>query len=260
MRKISFRTMLTVLAMTLLCTGVFADEIFVPRWKKGDSWAVDTTTLDVRNEKPAWQPAERWVFKVRNITQFQGQDCYVLHVHSSRRSNLNQAVLWLSVKDLRPLKIIDVFPSAGSVSHSERDLSQGEYVPLLAKDTPVPYDLPVFPLTTLEEDTEATRSVSDSAIHRDFSSVRQTGRLSFKRKVTQTEKAPGKTLRAAFPSKTRSGETALLYQVTIGEERSKIKIEQVWQEDKPWALTSESATKKSKLVIEEKKNSNGGEE
>lgn len=261
-----FNKVILLMTMMLLTVSVNTlrahENSFTPQWKIGQSWVVDTSYRDVRGSSAIWQPVTRWVFKVRNIKDLDGVECYVLHVHSASRSNENQAVLWLSVENLTPLKVIDVYKNASGVSYSERE--SGEVAaPLFAEDSIVPYDLPVFPLIRKEQDRS---SGGDGVFNkRIFSKKRKTKRFSFKREVTQTDKLPERSMTDSFLSYNKGCRlsSSQLYQVSVKEARTGLSMEQVWQEGMPWAVVSNTANRRSRLVVgnncQDAEESNGGE-
>jgi hypothetical protein len=223
-------------------------EGFVPTWKVGEKWILEATYRDLKVEGEAWLPPVEWVFRVRAIKQLQGVDCYVIHVFPRRSELKNQAVLWLSVADLRPMRVVDIFPSSEGMRHADRDLESVAALPLVANDTIVPYDFPVFPLNRANsavQGADGFGAYRSQPAEKKFARVSNVGGLSFKRVYGQKSKAPDKQYADTFAAYRSSGKT---YQVEIAEERAGIKIVQLWQQGSPWAVSSESREKKVRLL------------
>ena len=118
--------LLLVAVVVFIPNSVLAgsSEGYIPSWKVGQRWILEATYRDLRVEGEAWMPAMQWIFHVRAKKVFNGEECYVLHIYGRRSSQKNQAILWLSVKDLRPMKVIDVYPTSSGMKHQERDINQ----------------------------------------------------------------------------------------------------------------------------------------
>lgn len=259
-----------VFLLTLMSAAVtFANspqEGFVPTWKVGDSWILEATYRDLKLGDDVWLPPIQWTFKVRSIKQKNGVECYVVHVFPRSRQVKNQAILWLAVSDLRPIRVIDVFPANAGMTHSERDLDPSAAQPLLANDTIVPYDLPVFPLKRADNAVQSADGFSayrNQPVEKKFAKLSNVGGLSFKRVVAQKNKAPEKQYADSFAAYRSTGTT---YQVEVGEERSGTKLMQLWQQGSPWAVSVESPERKVRLLPSAKSKSlsgnaqeNGGE-
>ncbi|HNV72971.1 MAG TPA: hypothetical protein PKO06_24895, partial [Candidatus Ozemobacteraceae bacterium] len=119
---------------------------YVPSYKIGDKWFVEATYRDMKTPGEPWMTPIVWTFDVKNIKPIAGQNAYVIHVYPKNRGLKMQAILYLATNDLRPLKVIDIFPRFLGVKHQVRDLDPNTPEPLLSENTLVPYDLPVFPL------------------------------------------------------------------------------------------------------------------
>lgn len=239
---------------------------FVPSWKVGQRWVLEASYRDLRVEGEAWMPSLQWIFKVRAIKNVDGQDCYALHIFGRKTSQKNQAILYLSVKDLRPVKVIDVFPTASGVKYQERDIDPNSKEPLVAEGTPIPYDLPSFPLEKVDNRAQAAdgfgaynRSSSTNA--NKYSRIRNVGGISFKRTLSQKSKTPEKQYAdafAAYANGTRN--QGQRFQVEIDEDRSDNKLTQLWQQGQPWAVSGNNKDRKIRLVPEsELVHNNGGE-
>lgn len=255
-----------LLAALLLVTfsgSLFADGGFVPKWNVGDMWILEASYRDMRSPGEVWMPPLQWVFRVRNIKTWADQECYVVHVFPRQPVLKVQAVLWLAVEDLRPLRVIDIYPTNEGVKSSERDLDPSNPQPLLAEDTLVPYDLPVFPLVRASRDVQGADGFSayrSAAVDKKFAKVTKVGSLSFKRTTTQKSKAPEKQYADTFAAYQRGGES---FQVELAEPRSNTSLIQLWQEGSPWAISSESVARKIRLLPPEPQtpeNTNGGNE
>lgn len=248
MRNLLRSILLAAFVCVLAAGALFADEGFVPKWKVGDRWILEATYRDMRSPGDVWMPPLNWIFKVRAIKNIDGKDCYVVHVYPQNKSLKVQAVMWLAVDDLRPLRVIDIYPTAEGVKSSERDIDPSNAQPLLAEDTLVPYDLPVFPLvrpSTAVQGADGFSGYRSEPVAKKFSKVTKLGGLSFKRTIGQKNKAPDKQYADTFAAYRNSGES---FQVELAEPRSNTSLMQLWQEGSPWAISSESIARKIRLL------------
>lgn len=220
---------------------------FIPKWRVGERWVVEANYRDLRNPGDIWMAPIRWVFKVRAIKNIFQQDCYVIQIYP-QKGNINvQAILWLAVKDLQALKVIDIYSLGGKVKKTEREFNQSDPQPLLTNNSIVPYDLPVFPLTSKAntQNADGFDAYKTSAPEKTYSNITKIGGLSFKRTFKQKSKSPDKQYADAFSQYTRGGQT---FQVEISNGKSNGGIVQLWKEGSPWAISSESRDRKVKLI------------
>lgn len=268
MMKKNLLLIVLLLATIIISNSVYAgNEGFVPSWKIGQRWILEASYRDLREEGEVWMPPMQWIFNVRAKKTFNGEECYVLHVYGRKSSQRNQAILWLSVKDLRPLKVIDVYPAASGMKHQERDINQESSEPLVAEGTPIPYDLPAFPLTKPDNRAQAADGFgaysrgADTAAKK-FSRVRDFGGISFKRSISQKSKTPDRQYSDTFAGYSKQTRRAgQNFQVEIDEQRSNNRLTQLWQQGLPWAISGENKHKKVRLVPEsEYMPNNGGDQ
>ncbi len=258
-----------LLLLAVMAAGeVFAgsDNGFVPTWKIGERWMVEASYRDLKSPGEVWLPPVKWVFKVRARKEVNGQDCYVLHVYARNGEMKNQAVLWLAAEDLRPVRVIDIFPTASGMKFSDREIDPGSPQPLVAEDTVVPYDLPSFPIqkaSNAVQGADGFAAYRGQALAKKFARLRKVGGLMFKRVISQKNKAPDKQHADTFAAYRSSGAT---YQVEIDESRSNTSLTQLWQKGSPWAVSSESRDRKIRLIppstptpLPESGNTDGGE-
>ena len=236
---------------------------FVPKWTVGQRWVVEATYRDQRLPGNVWMRPIRWVFKVRAIKDAFRQKSYVIQIYPQKGNLRVQAILWLAVKDLRPLKVIDIFSVGGKIKSRERDINPFYPQPLLANDSIVPYDLPVFPLIN-KSDTQGADgfdAYKNTTQEKKYSDVRKIGGLSFKTTYKQQDKKPDEQHSDAFQAYARGGNS---YQIEISNQKSSDSITQLWQEGSPWAISSESRNKKVRLIPPSAPtplpNDNGGEQ
>ncbi len=258
--------LLSVTAILVIFTSsqlFAAGSGFVPKWNVGDAWALEASYKDLKNPGDVWLPPIKWFFKVRAIKEAFRQECYVLHIYPQSKRLKVQAVLWLAVNDLRPLKVIDIFPSGNSVKSVERSVDPYNPNPLISEDSIVPYDLPVFPLIKNDvQNADGFDAYRSEASTKKYAKVTKIGGLSFKKTYGQKNKAPDKQHADAFAAYKRGGQT---FQVEIAKDKRGGKgIVQLWQQGSPWAISSESNDRKVKLVpLTSRSNapeSNGGDE
>lgn len=246
-----------------------SEDGFTPKWRVGQRWVVEATYRDLRAPGEVWMVPIKWVFKVRAIKDAFRQKSYVIQVYPQKGDMKVQAILWLAVKDLRPLKVVDIFTVGGKVKTRVRDISDVNPFhpqPLLADDSIVPYDLPVFPLIRQPQTQGADgfNAYRTEAPEKKYSTIRKLGGLSFKRTFKQKNKKPDEQHADAFGAYTRGGET---FQVEIANEKSSNGITQLWQEGAPWAISSESKDRKTRLIphsapvqLNKDNNENGGDQ
>lgn len=240
-----------IMLLTFSAVGVAgpSQDGFVPKWKAGDRWVLEASYRDLKNEGDAWLPPIQWVFRVRAIKEKHGQECYIIHVFPRHGEMKVQAILWLAVKDLKPVRVIDIFPTGEGMRYSERDLDSEGSEPLIAVDTLIPYDLPVFPLKNAGksgvQEADGFGAYRAEAVEKKYSRTSKVGALSFKRTYGQKSKHPEKQYSDTFASYRSSGST---YQVEVAEERSDTNLTQLWQEGSPWAISSENRSRKVRLV------------
>lgn len=237
---------------------------YVPSWKVGQRWIIEAAYRDLRGDGDTWMPSMQWIFNVRAQKNYNGEDCYVLHIYGRKSSQKNQAILWLSVKDLRPLKVIDVYPTSSGMKYKERDINANSSEPLVAEGTPIPYDMPSFPLTKSDNKAQSAifgnKNVANTTAKK-FSRIRNLGGIAFKRSVSQKVKSPDKQNSEALISYSKQSKTnGQSFQVEIAEDRSSNKLTQLWNQATPWAVSSNNRDKKVRLVPEsEYIKKNGGE-
>jgi hypothetical protein len=218
---------------------------FVPAWKVGDYWHLEASYRDLKNEGEQWLPPILWVFQVRAIKTIHRQEAYVVHAYPRNRDLKVQAVLFLSTRDLRPLRVIDIFPTPNGVKSQEREIDPFSPQPLLAQDSLVPYDLPLFPLVRKSVQLSDGFDAYRAPTARTFAKVANVGGLRFKSSVGQVDKKPEKHFADTFSSYRNSGE---LFQIELFDSTKQENLVQIWQENSPWALSTESPGRKVKLI------------
>lgn len=237
-----------MICMTVWVTPQLFAEGFVPTWKVGEKWTLEATYRDLKEPGEVWLPPIQWTFMVRAVKNHNGVDCYVVHVFPRKGEFKMQAVLWLAVDDLRPVRVIDIFPTNEGAKFSDREIDPQSSEPLMAIDTMVPYDLPVFPLVKADnavQGADGFDAYRSQPAEKKYSKISKVGGLSFKRTIGQTNKAPEKQYADTFAAYRNGGET---FQVEIAEERSNANITQLWQQGSPWAVSSSNRDRKVRLL------------
>ncbi len=218
---------------------------FVPQLKVGDKWVLEARYRDMKNPGEPWLPPIRWVFRVRALKNIHRQDCYVIHVYPQKSSIKVQAVLFLSTIDLRPMRVIDIFPTPNGVKSKERDVDPFHPQPLLAQDSLVPYDLPVFPLIRKNIQGQDSFESYQAPAPKSFSKITNLSGFRFKRSIQQSEKQADKQHADSFAAYQNGGE---LFQIEMFDTNTKGNLTQIWQEGSPWALSSESYSRKVSFI------------
>ena len=266
MKKNLIKYFLLIVAL-LISTPIFAEskEGYTPSWNVGQRWVLEASYRDLREEGNAWLPPMQWIFNVRAKKIYNGEECYVLHIYGRKSSQKNQAILWLSVNDLRPLRVIDVYPTSSGMKYNDRDINKDFSEPLVAEGTPIPYDIPSFPLAkpdkrALSADFFGSNKSSDTEAKK-FSRIRKIGGIAFKRSVSQKSKTPDKKFADTFATYSKQTRNAgQSFQIEINEDRSNNRLIQLWQEGSPWAISSMNRDRRVRLVQEsEYMQKNGGE-
>ncbi|MFZ2958427.1 MAG: hypothetical protein WA705_16190 [Candidatus Ozemobacteraceae bacterium] len=253
MSRISILFVVTVLVLFPVCLHAQDDQTsqgaggFVPKWTVGQQWTLQASYRDLKNVGQPWLTPIKWVFKVKAIKNLLRQDCYVLHVYPKDSSLKMQAVLYLAVRDLRTIRVIDVFPTAQGVKSRTRDVDPYHPEPLISENTMVPYDLPVFPLVRMNVQQADGFAGYAEPPAKTFNKVAAYGAFKFKRTVSQTGKQPDRRYADAFASY-KSMATGQAFQVELADSGPGGQLTQLWQEGSPWAISGETSAKKVWLV------------
>ena len=250
MKKYMF-AVIAVCFMLSCATCVLASEKgFVPQWNVGERWVVEASYRDQLNEDSAdvWLTPVEWIFRVRAIRDIEEESCYVVHIYPRNNEMRVQAVLWLAVSDLRPLRVIDIFPTTDGVGNSRRDFHPDYPEPLSSIDSLIPYDLPIFPLrqvnTSLQgaDGFDAYRREPEKTRFNSFSRV---GGMSFRRSVGQSNRPPERQYSDAFAAYRGGGNQ---FQVELTNARDGQTMTQLWQEGSPWAISVETRDLRARLL------------
>lgn len=223
---------------------------FVPKWNVGDKWVVEATYKDIRQEGDVWLPPILWVFKVRGIKSLHRQKCYVVHVYPADKNIKQQAILYLSTFDLRVLKVIDIYPTRDGAKAQERFYDPFNPQPLIAENTLIPYDLPLFPLLKpkLVQDSDGIfKGYRSKNLLRTIPKIIKIGEFSFKKVIKQNQKNID-TKHYADQFRAYSSNLGSTYQVELIDENNKDTLVQVWQEGLPWAISADSGLKRMRLI------------
>jgi len=222
-----------------------AEEGFVPKWKVGEQWTLEASYRDLRAPGDVWMTPIKWNFHVKATKSIHRTDCYVVHVYPKKSGLKMQAILYLSVRELRPMRVIEIFPTAYGVKSREKPVDPFHSEPLIGDDTLIPYDLPVFPLTRTilqRADGFGAYAAPEPKV---YDKIRKVAGFSFKRQVRQTDKKPDRQHADAFTSYRLGGDT---FQVELTDSRTGAMQTQLWQEGSPWAISTESRDRRVRLV------------
>ncbi len=247
MKRMLAAALALVFCFALAAQAQSSSTGYVPSYKIGDKWLVEASYRDMKSPGEPWMTPIIWTFEVKNIKSVQRQNAYVIHVYPKNRGLKMQAILYLATTDLRPLKVIDIFPVVRGVKHQEREFDPSNPEPLLSENTLVPYDLPVFPLSKASVQRADGFGAYAAAPEnkKEFAKVKTVGGLRFKKSVTQQKKAPDRQHADSLAAYRLPGEA---FQVELFDARAGQNLVQVWQEGSPWALTSESPSRKARLL------------
>lgn len=245
-----YRTILALVALiflggTLPAETESAQGGFLPKWKVGDRWLLEASYKDLKTEGEPWMAPIKWVFQVRGMKNIHRQDCYVVHAYTQNRSLKMQAILYLSSIDLRPMRVIDIFPTINGMKSKEKDVDPFHQEPLISEESLVPYDLPVFPLVRRSIQQGDSLESYAAPAPKTYTKISQVGGLKFKKSVQQTGKSPDKQRADSLAAYRTGGE---MFQVEIFDPRSNDNLVQVWQEGSPWAISTESSARKVRLI------------
>jgi hypothetical protein len=153
------------MATTLPGRAAAEAEGFMPAWQVGDAWVVEARYRNLARGEDAWLPPIRWRFHVRSAREVDGEPCFLVHVVPLGRPDLKvQAVLWLAQRDLRPVRVIDVFPLRGVATARRREFDPQRLTPLFPEGALIPYALPLFPLAAPARTTGPTVVVGEKSV------------------------------------------------------------------------------------------------
>lgn len=225
------RPLLTAVFLLAGILSACADEVFMPVWQVGTSWAIEASRLRQDPQGVAWTTPVRWLFEVRNEKEIDGVPCFVVHVSSTAKHSAGtQAILCLSKQDLRAVRIVDVAPVAGKPRAQERSFDGGRISPLFSGESVIPYDLPMFPLAAASDDDTRER---DAAVAGEA--------------VTDVDGITFVDVTAQSWTKTEQG-----YRVALDSGDSRGKLVQEWVAGEPWARSMTGRDVKYTLVTEGK--------
>ena len=249
-----FFALIVVLAVTTGVSAQTPDPVernagnaagYVPKWNIGDKWYLEASYKDLKTQGEPWLPPVVWVFEVKSKKNIHRQDCYVVHVYSRNRNLKMQAVLYLSTIDLRPMKVIDICPTMTGVKSQEREIDPFNPEPLINDATLIPYDLPVFPLIRASVQRSDGFGAYGPTAGKEYKKVRKVGGLKFKKTMKQTGKVPDRQHADALSAYRTGGEA---FQVELVDGKTASTLTQIWQEGSSWAVTSDSSSRKVRLL------------
>ncbi|RCK79246.1 MAG: hypothetical protein OZSIB_0117 [Candidatus Ozemobacter sibiricus] len=221
-------TWMIVLAMVLFLAGMAeCGEGFQPSWQIGQTWTIEASFRRLADGSNAWTAPQRWRYEVKNRKEIDGVDCFVLHITPvDRPESKTQAILCLAVSDLRPVQVIDVAPGAdGRATATTRRFDGERLTPLLSGESPIPYDLPLFPLAAETRTGETTAGgFTGEAAHR-------ADGLTFVEGVHQSWQPNGDG-----------------FEVTLETSGPLGTIRQTWEPGRPWATRMVSDAVRCTLV------------
>lgn len=230
MFKIKHLVMVALLVVSVMVSAR-ADDGFMPAWRVGDSWLIESSHLKNDPLGEAWTSPVRWLFEVKNEKDVDGVSCFVLYVtpkgsHHSR----TQAILCLSKLDLHPVRVVDVSPVSGRADAKERRFDGERLSPLFSGESLIPYDLPMFPLaaTPAGETLDRSAAVAGEA-------ASEVDGITF---VDTTAQSWDRTDRG--------------YRVTLDAGDGRGALVQEWVEGEPWAVAMTGRDVKCTLVAGEK--------
>ncbi|MBF0545112.1 MAG: hypothetical protein HQM08_11785 [Candidatus Riflebacteria bacterium] len=210
-----FLILFSLFAILFSCT-LFADDGFMPKWKLGDSWVIEAKYINLKDQGTTWLPPIRWRFEVKAQKAFNNEPCWVLHITPESRPDLKvQSILCLSQKDLRPIRVVDIFPLRGEAKSKTKNFEGARISPLFSDDSMIPYDFPMFPLNAAVEGVGSAVVAGEKASKVD--------EITFVEDVTQNW-AP-----------TTDG-----FKVVLQDGGGKGQITQTWKEGSPWATEMKS--------------------
>lgn len=205
-------------------------EGFMPAWQVGDRWVLEARYRNLAEGEDAWLPPVRWQFHVRSTGEIAGEDCLLLHVVPLGRPDLKvQAVLWLARRDLRPMRVVDVYPLRGKATAKRREFDQRRLTPLFPEESMIPYALPLFPFCGAPADGTRRGAAAPTVVRGE--KARQAGAATFVDRVSQSW-----TL-------TPDG-----FLVDLDDGGPNGPIRQDWRPGSPWAVSQTGRTTEVRLV------------
>lgn len=201
---------------------------FRPEWRLGDSWVVEARYRNLAEAADAWLPPVRWRFHVRAQKEIAGEPCWMLHVVPLGRPDMKvQGVLWLSCRDLRPMRVADVFPVRGVAKSKKREFNGPRITPLFSEGAMIPYDFPLFPLADDRGDRGGPETGATVAGEKAVTS----GKTTFVDQVSQSwKRLPGG------------------FEVFLNDGGAKGVVRQIWLRGYPWAVLHVGQAVEARLI------------
>ena len=205
-----------------------AGQEFRPEWRLGDTWVVEARYRNLAEAADAWLPPVRWRFHVRSRKEIAGEPCWMLHIVPLGRPDMKvQGVLWLSCRDLRPMRAADVFPVRGIARSRKREFDGKRITPLFSEGSMIPYDVPLFPLADDRGDRRGETGGATVAGEKAVTAAETT----FVDQVTQSwKRIPGG------------------FEVHLNDGGAKGVVRQVWRHGFPWAVRHSGLAVEARLV------------
>jgi len=225
-------------------------ESFKPQWNVGQSWIVETQSLQVQTrEKPADQdpmPVVQWQFTVEEKEKLAGRNCYRVQVQCREQGRPQpQVTLWVDADSLALRQFQTQLPVPGgfrTITESYR-FEGNQPAPVMTPLTALPVDLPLF----LPGKTKGLHSFQYETVASP-AGQKAIGEVGFAYSIQQTIDTPKpEGVKGLF----HEGFVKSLPVRPVATVRLKTfdrDVRQVWQAEQPWPAYTDNGSTVARLV------------
>lgn len=223
-----------------------------PKWEVGDKWTIETHSEKIqgRRDKPArTSPPLRWQFRVADVEELSGRDCYRIEVECLARGRIRpKSVIWIDQSSgfLRQYQTeLAVGGKMRKVVESY-DHAKGVPAPVITPVNAVPIVMPAF----VKKGAKVNSFSYTSAPIPAGAKAKDLGLVTFAHEVSQTtDEASPKALEIIPKGLSKSIEKKPVTQVSIATHGGK--VTQLWQQGQPWPVYVDNGRTKAYLVSSE---------
>jgi len=225
-------------------------EQFRPKWRVGDTWVVETTTLQVQAADGQQQLSRskpiQWQFAVRAIEKLQGQDCYRIEASPVLPGQSQAAtILWVDRQSLGLRQVQSKLRVAGeerTMTESYR-FTPGQSSPVQSPITALPVDLPVFVPNEAKGaqsfSYKATTAIDEEKAFNDTAFL-----VNIEQELSPTDLEGVKSL---LPEEfTKDLQARPVIEVRLKSVQGQVR--QLWQAGAPWPVFADNGTTRARLL------------
>ena len=219
-----------------------------PKWRVGDRWIVETTTLPLqsRDEKVKPEaPKINWKYEVKGIEELAKRPCFRIDIACLAKGRAQPATtIWVEKESLAVRQLRTQLPIAGgfrTITESY-EFPSGQVGPVISPLTALPIELPRF----AKGATKAVEAFQFEAVSGP-SGTKALGDMGFsfdvEQRVTSTTAAEVKALLHGDFAKNLEAPIVRV-QLKTGDQL----IKQLWRADLPWAAYTNNGTTIARLL------------